>query len=216
MLDARSAVTQRDAVRTRLGDERIWSAEHAAELRSLIQILVALGDRRWVFSESERRRAWEVPALRPLVTRFELYDPTSGRTRFEPEEVEEAGFWEDYGAFSVIKIVARSLWIVVRDGLRGRIYVNPFYERLGVRRFALSEAQASWRRTRSRSTGTSGAGTSRCRCPRSSSTRSGWWGTPGRSTPAASARAGSPCRPSSRPTTSRTRAGPTCGSTTSS
>ena len=126
MLDARSASDQLAAVRTRLGDERLWTAEKAPELRSLVALAVSLGDRRWVFEQSRVRRAFAVTELQPMVARFELYDerPPSPRTTYVAERVQESGFWEDYGAFRVLKMIGSAIAIVAGEGFAGRLYVN--------------------------------------------------------------------------------------------
>lgn len=141
LIPAKTAVQQRDGVRDRLGDERLWVGEHAPELRALIAIADALGDRRWVFEESKRRRAWEDPGLRPIVSHFELYDPDAKRTEFIATLEQKAGFFEDYGAFSAIRTIAGMAYFVVREGFRGDLFVDPWAGKAGARDLPLDDLQ---------------------------------------------------------------------------
>jgi hypothetical protein len=144
VLDARSAVAQYDATLQRLRDERLWTPARAAELRSLLGVAVAIGGRRELFELSRAR--WTPPRwpaeLAPVIARYELYDERAGRTEYRPQHAQEAETWDDVGALSVIKVIASSVWIVLRDTARGLFYVDPFRERLGHRRFQLAEAQS--------------------------------------------------------------------------
>ena len=140
ILDARSASDQLEAVRTRLRDERLWVAEKAPELRSLVTLAVSLGDRRWVFEQSRARRAFEITALRPMVDRFQLYDERPPqRTTYVDDRVQEAGFWEDYGAFRILKRIGSAIAIVVSEGFAGRLYVNLARGEAGTRSLPIGE-----------------------------------------------------------------------------
>ncbi|WP_125776043.1 hypothetical protein [Antribacter gilvus] len=88
----------RDAIRVRLADERLWTEEHALELRALINLAVAADDRRWVFDLSRRLRAdllakAAAPGRRlaALVADLELYDEAAGRTAYQPRNPAASG-----------------------------------------------------------------------------------------------------------------------------
>jgi len=141
VLAAGSADEQRESVRERLADERLWTAGSAPQLRALIQIAVALGERRWAFEQSELRRAWEDQTLNPIVQRFELYNPIVGRTRFVPELEDKGSVLEDFGLLSVIRAIGRAAWFVVSQGFRGTFYVDPWAQQAGIERLSLLELQ---------------------------------------------------------------------------
>lgn len=86
MLGARAALRARDRLRDRLRDSRLWRAERATELRSLIIQLYAVDDRRWVFLRSRDMRADQVAGLDELVGELRLYHATL-RPSFEPEQL---------------------------------------------------------------------------------------------------------------------------------
>ena len=189
---SQDAAEQRNDVRERLADERAWTAERAPELRALIGVAVALGERGWVFEQSQLRRAWEDATLEPIVDHFELYDPEAGRTEFVPAREEKGSILEDFGLFTVIRAIGRAGWFVISQGFKGTFYVDPWAGRAGIDRFSLLDLQqaAGGRhrrrpcsprpsracgRTSSRSRGTRRPARSTSPCPRSSSPRSATW-----------------------------------------
>lgn len=100
------AGTERERVLERLRDNRLWRADRAAELRTLVRMAIELGQRRFVFDRSRETRAYEVPALRPMVDRFGLY-AEPGRTTYQPEQVRTP---EGRGFFGAIAYAAGWLW----------------------------------------------------------------------------------------------------------
>ena len=141
LISSKTAETERASVQKRLSDERLWMPEHGAELRALIGIAVALGDRKWVFEQSQRRRAWEVPELRPIVARFELYDPDAKRTTYVPKREETAGLIDDYGAFSTVRMLAGGLYLLARERFKGQLYVDPWAGQIVGRDLPLADVQ---------------------------------------------------------------------------
>jgi hypothetical protein len=83
----------REALRERLRDPELWTADHVNELRALMDLARATDDAQFVFDESKRRRAFEKPWLLPLVDALHLYDerPEVKRLTFQGEGLEERG-----------------------------------------------------------------------------------------------------------------------------
>ena len=130
---------ERDRLRDRLRDDRLWRAERAAELRTLVRMAIELGQRRFMFDRSRETRAFAVPQLRPMVDEFELYSEPD-RTSYRPERVTAAGgpryLWEllaDVGGWLWVKVPA-----LVAVLSRTRLGLNL----VGAERLDLNQLQA--------------------------------------------------------------------------
>lgn len=77
-------------LRRQLADPAMWSGTAQRDLALLIQMAITAGDFDWVFTQSERQRAWMVEELGPVVDRFRLFDPRVGRLIPRPQTVSAA------------------------------------------------------------------------------------------------------------------------------
>ncbi|MBK8096614.1 MAG: DUF4157 domain-containing protein [Planctomycetes bacterium] len=108
-----------DKVRNQLADPAAWTADNVDRLGVLIRLAIAMGDHRWVFARSQAVAAHRVPRLRPLVARFQLFDPDAGRTTFRQaegaQEFEGASWYQD-GFFQGLGEVAGLAGLVFGGG----------------------------------------------------------------------------------------------------
>jgi Domain of unknown function (DUF4157) len=99
--DANQAPTGRDGfptienLRKLLGTKALWSLDHAARLRALIDLAYASDDREWVFDRSREFGAYQL-GLGTLVGDLGLYDPDL-HPEFVPEKLAMPGFFEHLG-----------------------------------------------------------------------------------------------------------------------
>ena len=99
--DANQALTGRDGfptienLRKLLGTKALWSPDHAARLRALIDLAYASDDREWVFDRSREFGAYAL-GLGDLVSDLGLYHPKL-HPEFVPEKLELPGFFEHLG-----------------------------------------------------------------------------------------------------------------------
>jgi hypothetical protein len=93
-LSGRGPWPSRDQLRERLRDDRLWNAEHAAQLRALIDILRASDDDAFVFEESSRHTR---AGLKQLITDLGLYDPDADppRKTYTPQRIRGQGVGTD-------------------------------------------------------------------------------------------------------------------------
>ncbi|MEU5726284.1 DUF4157 domain-containing protein [Micromonospora sp. NPDC047738] len=124
----------RDQLRDRLRDDRLWRAERAAELRSLIIQLYALDDRRWVFLRSRDVRADRVPQLAVLVDELRLYH-AERQPSFEPEML------RTNGTPTVIGDLARLVAVGLKTLFLSRAGLSMFTPQITVHEFDLHDAQ---------------------------------------------------------------------------
>jgi hypothetical protein len=115
-LTGRGPWPSREQLRERLRDSRLWNAEHAAQLRALMDILVASDDGAFVFAESTRH---PLTGLGRVVADLRLYDPSADppRTTYQPEQIHGQGVGTDildFVGFGVrgALVLAGSLFVV--------------------------------------------------------------------------------------------------------
>ena len=97
--------TDRAAVLAQLADGTLWSAENSATLDSLLRMAVAMTEHRFAFERSREFAAVDKEALAPLVAKYRLWDPASGRDAYSPEMLKGTR-WHEEGIFASLK----SLW----------------------------------------------------------------------------------------------------------
>ena len=102
---------ERDRITERLRDDRMWRADRAAELRTLVRMAIELGRRRFVFDRSRATRAFAVPELRPMVEAFGLY-AEPGRTEYQAERLPIPEAPQDL--WGVLRNAAGWLWVKLR------------------------------------------------------------------------------------------------------
>ena len=134
LLSAKSSQERLDAVRKQLADGDLWKASHAARLRAVVNMAVALGDRRSAFDASKRFDAYRNAALKPVVDDFRLYDPDAKRETYKEEQLENQNllhdFWNDVVAN--IPIVGWLLYglpfiaVAVKGFATGNLAINPW------------------------------------------------------------------------------------------
>ncbi|WP_346533686.1 DUF4157 domain-containing protein [Micromonospora sp. DPT] len=127
-------IEARDQLRDRLRDDRLWRAERATELRSLIVQLYALDDRRWVFLRSRDVRADRLAGLDTLVEELRLYHATR-RPSFDPESLRTDGTPTVVGDLARLVAVGLKLLFLSRTGL------SLFTQEVTLREFDLHDAQ---------------------------------------------------------------------------
>ncbi|WP_446209863.1 eCIS core domain-containing protein [Micromonospora sp. IBSANI012] len=127
-------IEARDQLRDRLRDSRLWRAERATELRSLIIQLYALDDRRWVFLRSRDVRADRVPELAALVDDLRLYH-AERRPSFDPEMLRTDG------APTVVGELARAVLVGLKLIFLSRTALSMFTQEVTLREFDLHDAQ---------------------------------------------------------------------------
>ncbi|MER6595862.1 hypothetical protein ABT214_29220, partial [Micromonospora purpureochromogenes] len=127
-------IEARDQLRDRLRDDRLWRADRATELRSLIVQLYALDDRRWVFLRSRDVRADQVAGLRELVDQLRLYHARL-RPSFEPETLRTGDAPTVVGDLARLVAVGLKLLFLSRTGL------SMFTQEVTLREFDLHDAQ---------------------------------------------------------------------------
>jgi hypothetical protein len=108
----------REALRDRLGDERLWTEALAGELRALINLAYAADDKSWVFAKSKELRAdlraKGNPLLSAVVSKLRLYSETDKRTAYLPERTESsrAPIWG-----YALGVATRALGLLLYDWL---------------------------------------------------------------------------------------------------
>ena len=97
--------TDRAAVLAQLADAKLWTADGVTTLDSLLRMAVAMTEHRFAFERSREFAAVDNPALAPLVAKYRLWDPASGRATYSPEMLKGTR-WHEEGIFASLK----SLW----------------------------------------------------------------------------------------------------------
>lgn len=97
--------TDRASVLAQLADGKLWNAENSTTLDSLLRMAVAMTEHRFAFERSREFAAVDDEALKPLVAKYRLWDPASGRDVYSPE-ILKGTRWHEEGIFASLK----SLW----------------------------------------------------------------------------------------------------------
>ena len=106
----------RQQLRDRLRDVGLWdpSGSRAAELRALCTLARVSDDAAFVFEQSRIREAYRSPALKPMVAALLLFDPTAGRDKYVPEQLEARGWGIELLRFLDYKNAVQ--WVLVGLG----------------------------------------------------------------------------------------------------
>lgn len=97
--------TDRASVLAQLADAKLWTAENHTALDSLLRMAVAMTEHRFAFERSREFAAVDDKVLAPLVAKYRLWDPASGRAEYSPEMLKGTR-WHEEGIFASLK----SLW----------------------------------------------------------------------------------------------------------
>ncbi|HET9442207.1 MAG TPA: DUF4157 domain-containing protein, partial [Acidimicrobiales bacterium] len=138
LLDATTATARLEEVRAQLARDDLWVASRAGQLRALVGLAVALGDRRTPFERSRAVEAFRDPSLREIVRDFRLYDPGANRTGYVEERLENTP-WYNEGPFYWSTLIGGFIWVALRDAFAGQFAFDLFNGRIGHREFDLGE-----------------------------------------------------------------------------
>ncbi|HLM29192.1 MAG TPA: hypothetical protein VK360_04650, partial [Acidimicrobiales bacterium] len=138
LLDAATATARLEQVRTQLRNDAVWRASRAGQLRVLVGMAVALGDRRTPFERSCEVEAFRDPSLREIVRDFRLYDPGANRLTYEEERLENTP-WYNEGPFSWATLIGGFIWMALRDAFAGQFAFDLSHGRIGLESFDLNE-----------------------------------------------------------------------------
>ena len=137
MLSSAAAAAQREQLHARLEDDRLWTAERAGELDTLIHMATILGAQEDVFALSYTHRDL-LAGLEDLVERHGLYDEAAGRTRFAPTRLRRARPGEALGALRAVGVATGGLAVLAG----GQIFVDVSEEQeVGARGLPLRATQ---------------------------------------------------------------------------
>jgi hypothetical protein len=95
----------RGSVLGQLAESSTWHRDNVARLDGLLHMAIAMTEHKFAFERSEEFQAYADTALKPLVTKYRLYDPKAKRTKHTPEILKGTEWYEE-GIFATL----RTLW----------------------------------------------------------------------------------------------------------